>query len=69
LQRKGEAMKIEITKEDHDLLRMLLGKEEVGTRVEIHHCRTREFKEMLKKREEQVHSLLERIEKAFPAAA
>ena len=50
-------MKIEITREDYDLLSMLLGKEEVVTRVEIHHCRTREFKEILKKREEQVHSL------------
>jgi hypothetical protein len=62
-------MKIEITREDYDLLSMLLGKEEVGTRVEIHHCRTHEFKEVLKKREEQVHSLRERIDKAFPAAA
>ncbi len=46
-------MKIEITREDYELLSMLLSKEEVGTRVEIHHCRTREFKELLKKREQQ----------------
>ena len=62
-------MQIEIAREDYDLLSMLLGKEEVGARVEIHHCRTREFKELLKKREQHVHSLLERLEKAFPAAA
>jgi hypothetical protein len=62
-------MKIEITREDHELLSMLLGKEEVGTRVEIHHCRTHEFKELLKKREQHVHELLERLGKAFPAAA
>jgi hypothetical protein len=62
-------MKIEITREDYDLLSMLLGKEEVGVRVELHHCRTRDFKEVLKKREEHVRGLLERLEKAFPAAA
>ena len=58
-------MNIEITREDYDLLSMLLGKEEVGTRVEIHHCRTRDFKEVLKKREQHVRGLLERLDRAF----
>ncbi len=62
-------MKIEITREDYDFLSMLLSKEEVGTRVEIHHCRTHDFKEVLKKREQHVHGLLERLDKAFPTAA
>jgi len=62
-------MKVEITREDYDLLSMLLGKEEVGARVEIHHCRTREFKEFLKKREQHVHGLLEKLGQSFPAAA
>jgi hypothetical protein len=62
-------MNIEITREDYDLLTMLLSKEEVGVRVEIHHCRTHEFKEILKKREQNVHDLLARLDKAFPAAA
>lgn len=62
-------MKIDLAREDFELLSMLLGKEEVGARVEIHHCRTREFKDILKKREAQVHDLLERLSRAFPAAA
>ena len=62
-------MQLVINAEDYELLKMLLSKEEVGTRVEIHHCRTRDFKEILKKREQQVHGMLERLEKAFPAAA
>lgn len=62
-------MNVDLTREDHELLSMLLGKEEVATRVEIHHCRTREFKDILKKREAQVHDLLQRLDKAFPAAA
>jgi stress response protein YsnF len=67
--RQGETMKIEIAREDYELLSMLLSKEEVSVRVEIHHCRTRDFKEVLKKREQHVHGLLARLDKAFPAAA
>jgi len=62
-------MQLEINTEDYDLLKMLLSKEEVGTRVEIHHCRTREYKEVLKKREQQVHGMLEQLGKVFSAAA
>jgi hypothetical protein len=62
-------MQLDINTEDYDLLKMLLSKEEVGTRVEIHHCRTREYKEVLKKREQQVHGMLEQLGKVFPAAA
>ena len=59
-------MELAINSEDCDLLRMLLSKEEVGTSIEMHHCRTREYKELLKRREHHLHSLLERIEQASP---
>jgi hypothetical protein len=62
-------MQLNIDNEDYELLKMLLSKEEVNTRVELHHCRTREFKEGLKKRELHVHTLLERLGKMFSAAA
>ncbi len=55
-------MAMEFSKEDLALLDMLLSRAEVETRVEIHHCRTYEFKEYLKKREEAIRSLLTRIE-------
>jgi hypothetical protein len=57
-------MQLTIDTEDYELLKMLLSKEEVGARVEIHHCRTREYKDVLKKREKQLQSLLERLAQA-----
>ncbi len=58
-------MKVEFSKDDLLLLEMLLSKAEVETRIEIHHCRTFEFKEYLKKREEAIGSLLTGVKTAL----
>ena len=60
-------MELVINTEDCELLQTLLSKEEMDTGIEIHHCRTREYKEMLKTRKKHVHSLLERIAEAAPS--
>lgn len=57
-------MTIDVSKEDLSLLQMLLGKAEVETRVEIHHAKIFDYKDFLKKRENHIHELLEKIEKA-----
>jgi len=55
-------MNIEVSKEELDLIKMLLSKEEVGTRVEIHHAkRSHEFKEYLKQRDTLIANLLARV--------
>ncbi len=54
-------MKVEFSKNDLILLDMLLSKAEVETGVEIHHCRTFEFKDYLKRREEAIGILLAKI--------
>ena len=56
---------MEFSKDDLTLLDMLLSQAEVETRVEIHHCRTYEFKDYLKKREEEIRSLLAKIQGAL----
>jgi hypothetical protein len=58
-------MAMEFSKDDLTLLDMLLSQAEVETRVEIHHCRTYEFKDYLKKREEGIRSLLTKIQRAM----
>jgi hypothetical protein len=62
-------MQLELTREEADLLKMLLKAAEVTTRIEIHHARTYDFKDMLKKREIEVSNLLARFEQAYPQAA
>lgn len=58
-------MDLEFSREDLVLLEMLLSKAEVETRIEIHHCRTYEFKEHLRKQQEQIGSLLARVKDAL----
>jgi len=57
--------KVELSARELELLRFLLDKAEVTTRVEIHHARSRDFKNMLKEREQQVSGILEKIESAL----
>ncbi len=58
-------MNVEFSRHDLMLLDMLLSKAEVETRIEIHHCRTYEFKDYLKKREQEIGTLRTGIEKAL----
>jgi len=60
-------MNVELSKEDLQLLDMLLAKEEVQTRVEIHHCKYHEYKDFLKKREKHVGDLLASVKNALAA--
>ena len=62
-------MQVDLTREDCELLKMLLSKAELVTRVEIHHAATFDFKNILRRREQHVHGLIEKIDRAFPAAA
>lgn len=57
-------MELIINTEDCELLKTLLNKEERDTQTEIHHCRTREYKDMLKRRKKHLRSLMERIAEA-----
>lgn len=56
-----------VTQEELALLKMLLSKEEVTTRVEIHHSRTSfEYKDYLKGREKEIRGLLEKVKEHLP---
>jgi hypothetical protein len=67
---KEETMlNLEVSKEELGLISMLLKKEEVVMRIELHHARTYEFKDMLKERDKIVIGLLERISKILPESA
>ncbi len=60
-------MNIDVSKEEASLLNMLLKKEEVTTRVEIHHARMSfEYRDYLKQREKLIVSLLERVKQLLP---
>ncbi len=54
-------MNVEFSKEDLQLMDMLLSKAEGVTRVEIHHCSNHDYKDFLKARETQIGELLGRI--------
>jgi len=58
-------MNVEFSKEDLQLLDMLLSKEEGETRVEIHHCRDSEYKDFPREREKQIGDILARIKRAL----
>lgn len=55
-------MRIELSPQEMDFLRMLLTKEREEVRVEIHHAKNIEFKGHLQTREQFVQGLLERLE-------
>lgn len=54
-------MNLDFSKEDLTLLRALLDKEIGVIRVEIHHCRTHDYKDFLKQSEKQLESMLNRV--------
>jgi hypothetical protein len=60
-------MNIELSKEDLQLIDMLLSKAEGVTRIEIHHCKHREYKDFLKNREKQVGDLMALVKNALAA--
>jgi hypothetical protein len=60
-------MNIDVSKEDLQLIDMLLSKAEGVTAVEIHHCKFSEYKDFLKQREKHITDLLSRIRNALAA--
>ena len=53
---------LDLTKEELFLIKMLLSKEEIETRIQIHHARRSfEYRDYLKTREEEIHKLLEKV--------
>jgi hypothetical protein len=60
-------MNTELSKEDLMLIDMLLSKAEGSTRVEIHHCKHREYRDFLEKREQHIGDLLARIKNSLAA--
>jgi hypothetical protein len=60
-------MNVEFNKEELSLIQMLLKKEEVMTRIEVHHARwSFDYRDYLKQREKMIGSLLERIKPLLP---
>jgi hypothetical protein len=60
-------MTLEISKEELTLLKMLLNREEVTTRIEIHHARMSfEYRDYLKARQKEISDLLDKISKLLP---
>ena len=58
---------LEVTKEELSLLKMLLNREEVSTRIEIHHARKSfEYRDYLKARQKEISELLARIKQHLP---
>jgi len=58
-------MNIDLSQEDLLLLKALLEKERGVIGVEIHHCRTHDYKDFLKQSAKQIDALLEHINKAL----
>ena len=58
-------MNLELSKDDLSLLRAMLDREIGVVRVEIHHCRTHDYKDFLKESEKQLTSMLERVKKVL----
>ncbi len=60
-------MNLEVSKEELALIKMLLGREELSTRIEIHHARMSfEYRDYLKTREKEIRDLLEKVKKLLP---
>lgn len=61
---------LEVTKDELELLKMLLEREHVNTRIEIHHARMSfEYRDFLKKRVKEIEGLLDKICTILPEAA
>ena len=62
-------MTLDVTKEELALLKMLLRREEVTTRIEIHHARMSfEYRDYLKARQKEIEELMGKVEKLLPDA-
>jgi len=60
-------MKLEVSNEELDLIKMLLSKAEVVTRVEIHHAtKSFEYRDYLKQRDALIANLLARVKQLSP---
>ncbi|HPI91945.1 MAG TPA: hypothetical protein PLT09_06745 [Deltaproteobacteria bacterium] len=60
-------MNLETSKEELALIKMLLKREELTTRIEIHHARMSfDYRDYLKTREKEIHELLEKVRKLLP---
>jgi len=65
--RESAMMNLEVSKEELALIKMLLGREELSTRIEIHHARMSfEYRDYLKTREKEIRDLLEKVKKLLP---
>lgn len=58
-------MNLELSKEDLTLLAAMLDREIGVVRVEIHHCRTHDYKDYLKQSEKQLESMSARVKAAL----
>ncbi|MCC6739574.1 MAG: hypothetical protein IT452_11065 [Planctomycetia bacterium] len=58
-------MTLDLSKDDLALLKGILEKEVGVIRVEIHHCRTNDYKDFLRKTEQQLNSLQDRVKAAL----
>ena len=58
-------MDLEVSKDDLLLLDMILLKEMGETRVEIHHCRSHEYRVFLEDREKQLSAISARVKDAL----
>ena len=60
-------MNLEVSNEELDLIKMLLSKAEVVTRVEIHHAtKSFEYRDYLKQRDALIANLLARVKQLSP---
>jgi len=55
-------MKLDINEDEKAIILEMLKKEEASIPIEIHHCRTNDFKTLLKAKLESVESLIKKLE-------
>jgi hypothetical protein len=60
-------MNLELSKEDLNLLRVMLEREIGVIRVEIHHCRTHDYTDYLKQAEKQLTSMVGKVKAVLGA--
>lgn len=60
-------MTVKFSEKELSLLTVLLAKEAADLKVEIHHTRNHEYREILKEREKQVVEMLNRLREREPA--
>ena len=60
-------MNLEVSNDELALIKMLLSREELSTRIEIHHARMSfEYRDYLKGREKEIRQLLEKVNRLPP---